>query len=145
ARFKGFEQKIEKAFGDSLTATLAAFGGKLKEELVELLPPKPESKEAKSEKKEASHSVELRKFEEQIAALTKQADEARAERDTERAKTRDATLRQRLAHALAPAGIDGARARPAVGGLGDAAKRVRSSDAGDAPLVPRGAVFVLAL
>ena len=135
ARFKGFEQKIEKTLGESLTASLTAFGGKMKEELTALLPPKPEPKEEK--KKEAPANPDLKKFEDQIAALTKQADEARSERDEERRKMRDATLRQKLTDALATAGIDGVRARHAVGLLVDAEKRVRWSDDGDAVLFRR--------
>jgi hypothetical protein len=136
ARFKGFEQKIEKTFGESLTA----FGGKMKEELAALLPPKPEPKEPEKKKDAQAPSAphpDLKRFEDQIAALTKQADDARTERDAERAKMRDATLRQRLTDALATAGIDGVRARHAVGLLVDAEKRVRWSDDGDAVLFRR--------
>lgn len=137
ARFKSFEQKVEKTFGESFTT----FGGKIKEELASLLAPKPEPPKEPEKKKDAqapsTPHPDLRRFEEQIAALTKQADEARSERDTERAKTRDTTLRQRLTDALATAGIDGVRARHAVGLLVDSEKRVRWSEEGDAVLFRR--------
>jgi hypothetical protein len=66
--------------------------------------------------------------------LTRQADEARSERDTERARGRDAQMRQRLGDALSAAGIDGVRARHAVGLLVDAERRVRWSEDGTALL-----------
>jgi hypothetical protein len=126
-RFRTFEQKVDK--------TLSTLGGKLKDELAALFP-KPEppkaEPEGKGKDKEPAASPELRKLQDQITLLTKQADDARSERDAERARARDATLRQRLTDTLSAAGIEGVRARHAVGLLVDAERRVRWSDDGQA-------------
>jgi hypothetical protein len=126
-RFRSFEQKVDKALG--------TLGSKLKDELVAIFPkpepPKP-SDDGKSKDKEPSASPELKKLQEQITVLTRQADEARSERDAERARGRDATLRQRLTDALSAAGIEGVRARHAVGLLVDAERRVRWTEDGQA-------------
>ena len=85
SRFKSFEQKLDKTLGDSLTG----LGSKLKDELAAALAPKPESPAPDEKKRKdtpAAEHPELKKLQEQIASLTKQADEARAERDAERAK-----------------------------------------------------------
>src|SRR5579859_5160597 len=130
-RFRTFEQKIDRALSDGL-GTLAS---KLKGELADLLPkpePKPEAEGVKppARKEAAEPNPELRKLQEQIGVLTRQADDARSERDAERARGRDSLLRQRLGEALSAAGIEGVRARHAVGLLVDAERRVRWSDDG---------------
>lgn len=128
-RFRTFEQKVEK--------TLSALGPKLRDELGALFP-KPEPKAAAAEGKgapgkgEPEPHPELKKLQDQIAQLTTKAEAAERERDAERARSRDAALRQRLTEALSAAGIEGVRARHAVGLLVDAEKRVRWSEAGDA-------------
>jgi len=133
ARFRTFEQKVDKALSDGL----GAFGGKLKDELAALLPkpePKPEGGAPADAKPKDDPSPELRRLQEQIGVLTKQADDARAERDTERARGRDALLRQRLTEALSLVGIEGVRARHALGVLVDAERRVRWADDGESLL-----------
>jgi hypothetical protein len=128
-RLRAFETKVGQALG--------ALAPKLRDELAALLP-KPEPKPAPSEGKvapgkgDAEAHAELKKLQDQIAQLTKQAEAAERERDAERARARDSTLRQRLTEALAAAGIEGVRARHAVGLLVDAEKRVRWSESGDA-------------
>ncbi|MGH7298378.1 MAG: hypothetical protein ACRELB_25790 [Polyangiaceae bacterium] len=131
ARFRTFEQRIDKALSDSLGSLTT----KLKGELAELLP-KPETKpegeggKAPARKDVPDAAPEMKKLQDQIGALTRQAEEARSERDAERARGRDSLLRQRLGEALASAGVDGVRGRHAVGLLVDAERRVRWSDDG---------------
>ncbi len=126
-RLRALEQKVEK----TLAQSFETFSSKLKSELASLLPPpKPEGK-PDAKKESAAPDPELKKLQDQIGSLTKQAEDARAERDTERAKVRDATLRQRVGELLAAAGIEGVRARHAIGLLIDSERAVRWSDDGD--------------
>lgn len=131
ARFRTFEQKVDKALSDGL----GAFGSKLKDELALLFPrpePRPEGGGAPADGRPKDEpNPELRRLQEQIGVLTKQADDARAERDTERARGRDSLLRQRLTEALSLVGIDGVRARHALGVLVDAERRVHWADDGE--------------
>jgi hypothetical protein len=124
-RFRFFEQKIDKALG--------TLGTKLKDEVAALLPkpepPKP-ADDGKGKDKEPSASPELKRLQEQVTQLTKQAEDARSERDAERGRARDATLRQRLTDTLSAAGVEGVRARHAVGLLVDVERRVRWSEDG---------------
>ena len=132
-RFRSFEQKIDK----TLTDTLGALVEKLRGELAPILAKPEPAAETPGAKPEGAGPAapapapELRKLQDQIAVLTKQADDARSERDTERARGRDSLLRQRVTDALSGVGIEGVRARHAVGLLVDAERRVRWSDAGD--------------
>jgi hypothetical protein len=128
-RLRSVEGKVEKTIAQSLDT----FSGKLKTDLAALVPAPPPAAGAKPDKKEGA-DPELKKLQDQIASLTKQADDARSERDTERANARDARLRQRVGEALGTVGIDGLRARHAVGLLCDVEKRVRWTDDGDAIL-----------
>jgi hypothetical protein len=135
SRFRATEARVEKTITQTVAQSLDGFMGKLKTDIAALLPaPKPEPKPepAKKEKDPGVADLELKKLQEQIATLTQQAEQARSERDSERAKVRDSTLRQKLGEALAAAGIDGLRARHAIGVLVDAEKRVRWLDDGDA-------------
>ncbi len=135
SRFRASEQRLEKTFTQSIASSFDSFTGKLKGEIASLFPaPKPpEAKpDAKKDKDPGVADLELKKLQDQIATLTEQAEQARSERDSERAKVRDSTLRQKLGEALAAAGIDGLRARHAIGVLVDAEKRVRWLDDGDA-------------
>jgi hypothetical protein len=137
ARMKSFEERLEKSFGESFTS----FSATLRTELAALMPKPPEAKaeggKKESEKSGADHP-ELHALKGEVARLTKQSEDVRAERDVERTKLRDASLRQTLTDALASAGIEGVRARHAVGLLVDAEKRVRWSERGDAALFRRG-------
>jgi hypothetical protein len=134
-RFRAFEQKVDKTLADGL----GSMGTKLRDELAALFPkpePKPEG-DAKPEGggvPQAQPAPELKKLQDQIALLTKQAEDARSERDAERVRARDSLLRQRVTDALATVGIEGVRARHALGLLVDAEKRVRWSDDGDSVL-----------
>ena len=135
SRFRAFEERI----GKTLSESLGALTGKLKEEITSALPkPEPPATPEDKKRKDAPESPELKRLQEQIASLTKQAEVARSERDAERARARDTTLRQKLTDALAGAGIDGVRAKNAVGILVDAEKRVRWAEDGEAILF-RGA------
>jgi hypothetical protein len=130
ARFRAFEQKLDKA----LTDGLGSVGTKLRDELAALLPkpePTPEAEGNRVERNgESEPTPELRKLQDQIAQLTKQAEDARSERDAERARARDSLLRQRVTDALSGVGIEGVRARHALGLLVDAERRVRWADDG---------------
>lgn len=141
-RFRSFEQKLDKALSDGLST----IGTRLRDELAALLPqrepaadvgetaPKPEGAAGAVTPATHAPSPELRKLQDQITLLTRQADEARAERDTERARARDSLLRQRVTDALSGIGIEGVRARHALGLLVDAEKRVRWSEDGGSVL-----------
>lgn len=67
----------------------------------------------------------------ELETRAKSAEETAA---SEKARARDADMRRRLADALAGHGIDGSRAKHAVGYLVDAAKVVRLADDGEAIL-----------
>jgi hypothetical protein len=143
-RFRAFEQKFDRALSDGV-GTIAT---RVREELAGLLPkrepaaeggegaPKPEGAGggAVPGPQAQQASPELRKLQEQITLLTRQAEEARSERDAERARARDSLLRQRVTEALSGVGIEGVRARHALGLLVDAERRVRWSDDGDSIL-----------
>jgi hypothetical protein len=131
-RLRAFEERIGKTIGDSV----GALAKSMKEELAALVS-KPEP-QADDKRKKDAESPELKKLQEQIASLTKQAEDARAERDAERARARDTMLRQKLAEALGTAGIEGVRAKNAIGVLVDAEKRLRWSDDGEAILFRNG-------
>jgi hypothetical protein len=128
-RFRALEQKVDR--------TLSGLGPKLRDELATLFPkpePKPpEGGDGKSPPRKAGDgepAPELKKLQDQIAQLTTKAEAAERERDAERARARDTTLRQRLTEALSVAGIEGVRARHAVGLLVDAERRVRWTEDG---------------
>lgn len=134
-RFRTFEQRVDKALSDGL----GTMGTKLRDELAALFPkpePKPEGEGPKPDAGGAQPQAapELKKLQEQIATLTKQAEDARSERDAERARARDSLLRQRVTEALSGVGIEGVRARHALGLLVDAEKRARWSDDGESIL-----------
>lgn len=137
SRFRTFEQKLDKALADGL----GGIGTRLRDELAALLP-KPEARtdggvppttdaSAGGSAAPAPPSPELKKLQDQISVLTKQAEDARSERDAERARSRDAQLRQRVTEALSSVGIEGVRARHALGLLVDAERRVRWAEGGD--------------
>jgi hypothetical protein len=81
SRFRAFEEKI----GKTLSESLGALTGKLKEEITSALP-KAESPATPEDKKrkDAPESPELKRLQEQIASLTKQAEDARSEHATRR-------------------------------------------------------------
>jgi hypothetical protein len=136
SRFRTFEQKLDKALADGF----GAIGTKLRDDLASILP-KPESRSEGAPvaadppgdggATPAPTSPELKKLQDQISVLTKQAEDARSERDAERARSRDSLLRQRVTEALSTVGIEGVRARHALGLLVDAERRVRWSDGSD--------------
>jgi hypothetical protein len=126
-RFRAFEQRVDKSLG--------ALGPKLREELSALFPkpvPKPEGADGNGtvRKGESEPNPELKKLQDQITQLTKQAEDARSERDAERARARDSSLRQRVTDALSGVGVEGVRARHALALLVDSERRVRWSDDG---------------
>jgi hypothetical protein len=131
-RFRTFEQKVDKTLSDGL----GTMGTKLRDELAALFPkpePKPEGEGPKPEGAAAAQpqsGPELKRLQDQITLLTKQAEDARSERDAERARARDSLLRQRVTDALSGVGIEGVRARHALGLLVDAERRVRWAEDG---------------
>jgi hypothetical protein len=127
ARLRAVEQKVEKTVAQSFDT----FSTKLKTELASLFPPPKAEAKADAKKEPVPPDPELTKLKDQVTTLTQQAADARAERDTERAKARDATLRQKLGELLGAAGIEGVRARHVIGLLVDSEHAVRWSDDGD--------------
>jgi hypothetical protein len=134
SRMKSFEERLEKSFGESFTS----FSATLRTELAGLMPKPPEAKSEGGKKPgEKPESPELHALQDEVARLKKESEDVRIQRDVERTKLRDASLRQTLTDALASAGIEGVRARHAVGLLVDAEKRVRWSEREDAAVFRR--------
>lgn len=130
SRLGSFEQK----FGKLITDTLGSFTTAMKTELATLLPAKPDAQPTDTKKKDAQaappESPELKRLNDQVAELTSRAEKAAQERDAERAKAKDSTLRQKVTDALVATGVDAPRARHALGLLVDSEKRIHWSEDG---------------
>lgn len=127
ARFKGLEKKFE--------TSLSEFGTGFASKFEELVAAKFESISPPKEKSASSSSVEedpkFRGVMKQLEELKVQTQKAQQERDTERAKAREVSLRQRVQDELAKHGIDTSRSRHALALLVDAEKRVSYSPDSD--------------
>lgn len=134
-RLKPFEKKVEELFAKSGDAMLA--------KMSEVIDQRFEAMKAPSDKKTDAGSQNIEEhplfkgMQRQFEELKKAHEEAKAEAEAERAKTREAKLRDRLANELTNHGIDPARTRHAVGFLIDAERRVRWSEDDDNTIVFR--------
>ena len=131
ARFGAFEKsfgsKLEKTLGESL----AGLSTKFEEALASVKTDGAPKNEQKQQSSSVLDAPEYKGMQRELAELKKQTAEAKAERDAERGKVRDSSLRQRLGEELAKHGVDAARAKHAIGYLVDADKRVRWSEDGE--------------
>lgn len=124
-RFKPFEKKVEDLFAKSGDAILAKLSETI-DQRFDALKTQPEKKTDPAPQIEDHPS--FKGLQKQLQDLQKAADTAKAEAEAEKAKTREAKLRQRLGDELAGHGIDPTRAKHAVGYLIDVEKRVRWSE-----------------
>jgi hypothetical protein len=133
-RFDAFAAEAKKSSGDML----AAFTAKL-DELVSGAARAPAGS-APADDKSGAHapSIEdhptVKGLLKRIAEVEGRAKSAEDTAAAEKARARDGDMRRRLADALASHGIDGARAKHAVGFLVDAQKLVRLAEDGESIL-----------
>lgn len=132
ARNKDVEKKLDKALAEAFTA----FAPKLDEIVTAKLEEgKKAGGEGGGEQKDPKAILdhpEFKGLQKQLADLKKESEAAKAETAAERAKVRDATLRQKLGEGLGSIGIaDNFRVSKAIGDLVDSSKRVRWADEGD--------------
>lgn len=129
ARNKSFEAKVEKSLADMTVG----IGAKL-EEIIATRAPAPKS-EAQQTAGAAEPKIEehpaVRSLQKQLSELKNKAEKAEQERDNERAKTRDSSMRHRVQSALGEHGIDPKYTKHALGHLVDAEKLVRLGDDGE--------------
>jgi len=126
ARFTDHQKKLEKHL-ESFSGTLT---GKL-EELLKAAVPAPKSTDAADPPKADTDSPALRGMMKQLEELKRDNAKIQQERDAERTRAKDATLRQQLSDALIKNGVDASRVKHAVGILIDSEKRVRFEEDGD--------------
>lgn len=126
ARFKAFETKQDK----SLDEKLSSFVARIDESLATRF---GETKAAPAEGKQsaADESPIVKGMQKQMAAMQAKLDAAEAETKAERAKARDGTMRTKLREALGSNGIEGVRAKHAIGVLVDSEKRVAWDDSNE--------------
>ncbi|GAC1576967.1 MAG: hypothetical protein NVS3B7_10090 [Candidatus Elarobacter sp.] len=129
ARNKSFESKVEKSLADA-TGTL---GAKFEEFAAKVAPPPKVDQPASAS--DGAPKVEehpaFRSLQKQLSELRNKAERVEQERDAERAKTREASMRQRVQSALAEHGVDPKYAKHALGHLVDATKLVRLGEDGE--------------
>lgn len=125
ARFTDHQKKLEKH--------LETFSGTLTGKLEELLKsvPAPKSTDTADPPKSASESPEFKGLMKQMEEIKRENLKIQQERDAERTKSKDATLRQQLSDALIKNGVDANRVKHAVGILVDSEKRVRFEEDGE--------------
>lgn len=130
-RLKDFEKKQEKAFADFASKLDPdALVSKITESLKTT-----SNANANDAGKGPDFKIEdhpsFRGQQKKIDEQAKLLEQIKAERDAEKARTRDTTLRQKLTEGLASAGVPADRVKHAVGFLVDVDKRVRYADDGD--------------
>lgn len=126
ARFSAFEKKI----GGQVSEAVSGLLPKLDEIVSAKLPQKADISPANDKLEESPFVKGLQK---KLAELEEQNRKSQAERDAERARSRDVAMRQKLSEELAKHGVDSRYVKQALGYLVDAEKRVRwAEDEGDA-------------
>lgn len=123
ARFKSLEKKVEESVGTMLTG----FTSKLTETMTaqfDALKPKETPVVDKAKDATKAEDPAVKQLREELAAMKQQNHRIDSERKAERAKARDATLRNSLSSALTSAGIPAPLAKKAVFELVDGTKRV---------------------
>lgn len=127
ARFATYEKKLDTKLSDSFSGFEAKLAEFLTAKTEETKAPNAEA--AKPPQSIEEHpqfrglQKQLSEYKNKVDAITKSAAEAEA-------RSKDVTLRQKLGEMLAEQGIDGVRAKHAVGYLVDAEKRVRYAEDG---------------
>jgi len=119
ARLGQFEKKQDKVFGD--------FGAKL-EQYFSQQPPKDEDKQEGQQTTKVEDHPAFKSMQRQLEDTKKLTERLSHEKQVERSKARDTTLRQALQEKLAAGGVAGAQLKHALGFLVDAEKRVRFAD-----------------
>lgn len=115
ARFKAFESKLDKMFEEKLSA----FAPKSEQHQET----QQQSQQSQGGAPKLEELPEFRALAKKTEKLQELLSQAQKERDAEKAHARDVKLRTELAQHLAEAGIEGSRAKHAVGFLIDAEKR----------------------
>ncbi len=127
ARFTDHQKKLEK----HLESFSGALTGKLEELLKAAVPAPAPTSTAETPKPADADSPALRGMMKQLEELKRDNLKIQQERDAERTRAKDATLRQQLSDALIKNGVDATRVKHAVGILVDSEKRVRFEEDGD--------------
>jgi hypothetical protein len=136
ARFSAYEKKLDTKFAESFggfeTKLTELLGAKLEE-----LKPKADDadKKAKQEPASIEEHPQFRGLQKQLSEVKNKLEAQQKAAEAERAKARDVTLRQRVTERLTEGGIDGVRAKHALGYLVDSEKRVRFADDKDDSII----------
>lgn len=128
ARFGDFQKKIEKSLGESFATSLSA---KLDELKASLTPNSGGDSRDPPKGGDLENHPLVKGLQKQIADQKTATEQMKAERDAEKALSRDQVLRSQLTDKLTKGGVDPRYVRKAVGDLVDVEKRVRFGDDGD--------------
>lgn len=123
ARLGDFGKKIEK----SIETAVSGIGAKL-DEIAKREPSGGTPPPGGEGQKSIEESPIVKGLQKQLGEMQKNLDTAKADRDAEKQKTRDQSLRQRLQDTLTKGGLDPKFVRHAVGNLVDTEKLVRFAD-----------------
>jgi hypothetical protein len=129
ARFSAYEKKLDTKFTESFGGFETKLTELLGQKLEELKPKAPDgdNKPAQTSSNIEEHP-QFRGLQKQLSEVKNKLEAQQKAAEAERAKARDVTLRQRVTERLVEGGIDGTRAKHALGYLVDAEKRVRFAD-----------------
>lgn len=138
ARFGSFEKKIETRLAPLAEITPEKLSATISESIAAALAATSKPEKGASEGKNGGLTEEAianspfaKGMQKQLEEQRKQTEAMKAERDAEKARTRDVTLRTKVGEELTRRGVDPQRNRHALGLLVDAEKRVRWSDDGE--------------
>lgn len=125
ARLGDFSKKFEK----TLETTVSTITSKVEEMFTKQQQPPPggEGGSGGDPKAIENHPI-VKGLQKQLADTKTLVDQTRADRDAEKSKARDTTLRTRVQEALTKGGLDPKFVGHAVGHLVDTSKRVRFTD-----------------
>lgn len=125
ARFGDFQKKIEKSLGETLGTALSAKLEEFKSTLGQAQQQQQGGQNGGDPKVDVENHPLVKGLLKRLDEQSKATEQIRAERDAEKAKARDTSLRTKLADELTKGGLDPRNVRLAVGVLVDAEKRVR--------------------
>lgn len=125
ARFSTFQKQVEKGVGEVIATTLTS---KLDELKASLGTPSGDQSKESAKAGDVENSPLVKGLQRQLDEQKSSVAAMKAERDAEKARSRDQSLRSKLADDLTKAGLDPTRVRQAAGILIDVEKRVRFSD-----------------
>ena len=129
SRLKDFEKKLDKQFSE-LPNVLSS---KLEEAMKAKTEPVTDPG-AKGQSVNPLDHPEVRGMQRRLQELEDRAKQLEAEKNEERARNKDATLRSQLQEELMRCGVDPKRVRLAIGHLVDAEKKVRWDESGESIL-----------